>query len=123
MTEVSALLPEIFLALTLVAVIIGEITYHGEQLRLIVPMALIGLAITLIQTVIAFKMPAAQIFSRTIVIDGISLFFKILFLVLAGLSIVGSTHTREIPEDRRAEFCALIVASTLAMGIVAASAD
>ncbi|HUP56105.1 MAG TPA: proton-conducting transporter membrane subunit, partial [Bdellovibrionota bacterium] len=123
MNEFLAMLPEVFLALTLMAVIVGEITYHGERLRLIVPIALLGLAVTLAQTVLAFQNPAAQVLSRSIAIDGISLFFKLLFIVLAILSIIGSTHTKEIPEGKRAEFVALVVASTLAMGLVAAAAD
>jgi NADH-quinone oxidoreductase subunit N len=121
--ELVSMLPEAFLALTLIAVLVGEVTYHGEKMRLIVPIALIGLMTTLIQTALCFQLPATQVFNHSIAIDGISLFFKFLFVVLALLTIVGSTHTKEIPDEKRAEFCALIVASTLAMGLVAASSD
>ena len=35
MNEFILILPEIFLVLTLAFVLIGEITYHGEEVRLI----------------------------------------------------------------------------------------
>jgi NADH-quinone oxidoreductase subunit N len=123
MSELAPMLPEVFLALTLIAVIVSEVTYHGEKVRLIVPMALVGLIVTLVQTVLCFRLPAAQVFNQSVAIDGVSLFFKLLFVVLAVLSILGASHTKEIPEDRRSEFCALIVAATLAMGMAASSTD
>ena len=31
MTEIVSMMPEAFLALTLIAVLVGEVTYHGER--------------------------------------------------------------------------------------------
>jgi NADH-quinone oxidoreductase subunit N len=115
--------PEIILLLTLVFVVIGEITYHGERTRLISATALIGLAGAFVETVVSYRFEATRIFGGVLAVDGLSLFFKLLFTVLAALAVITSMHTREIPASRRAEYCALIIGSAFAMSIAAASAD
>ncbi|MGZ3697371.1 MAG: NADH-quinone oxidoreductase subunit N, partial [Bdellovibrionota bacterium] len=56
-------------------------------------------------------------------IDGLSLFFKLLFIAGAAFAVAGCAQSKEIPPDRRTEYCALIVASTLAMSLVASATD
>lgn len=123
MKDFVLIMPEIFLALTLVFVVAGEITYHRERTRLVSATALIGLFGALIQAVIAYQHPPAQAFSRSLSIDGFSLFFRLLFIVAGMLSIATAVHNREIPQSRRSEYCALIVASTLAMCLAASASD
>jgi NADH-quinone oxidoreductase subunit N len=117
------IMPEIFLALTLAFVVASEITYYGEQLRLVKLTSFLGLAAAFVQTVLSYRYGASQVFGGVLSIDGFSLFFKLLFIVLAMLNILSVTHTKEITEERRSEYCALILASTLAMCLVASSAD
>lgn len=115
--------PELFLVLTLAAVVMGEITYHGEQIRFVTTTALIGLVGSFVQTLLTYQYGSSLIFSSTLSVDGLSLFFKLFFLVLAGFSIAISSLTREIAPERRAEYCVLILASTLAMCLAASAAD
>ncbi|MBI2711495.1 MAG: hypothetical protein HYX41_01350 [Bdellovibrio sp.] len=123
MKEFLLITPEIFLALTLAFVIAGEITYYGEQVRLITATALLGLGGAFIQTLISYEHGAAQIFGGALSIDGFSLFFKLFFIVLASFAIATVSHSKEIAEARRSEYCALILASTLAMCLIASVAD
>jgi NADH-quinone oxidoreductase subunit N len=123
MKEFLLIMPEIFLALTLAFVIAGEITYYGEQVRLITATALLGLGGAFIQTIISYEHGASQIFGGVLSIDGFSLFFKLFFIVLAAFSIASVSHSKEIAAERRSEYCALVLASTLAMCLLASVAD
>ncbi|MEK6578629.1 MAG: proton-conducting transporter membrane subunit [Bdellovibrionota bacterium] len=115
--------PEIVLALTLIFILVGEITYFGEKMRLTFITATLGLIAAFAQTLITYQYGASQIFSHSFVIDGLSLFFKLLFIVLALLAILAATRSDEIPKSRNAEYSVLIIGSTLCMGIAASSAD
>jgi NADH-quinone oxidoreductase subunit N len=123
MREFVLILPEVILVLTLAFVIAAEITYHGEQVRLVAATALVGLAAAFVQTVITYQYGATQIFDGALSIDGLSLFFKLLFITLAGLAVFTSMQTREIPRERQTEYLSLVLASTLGMSLAASSAD
>lgn len=123
MKDFILVLPEVVLGLTLGFIVLGEITYHGEKLRLTAATALLGLGGAFLQILMVYQYGAAQAFGHTLSIDGLALFFKMLFVGSAALTIVGAMHTREIPTDRRTEFFALIVASTLGMCLAASASD
>lgn len=123
MKEFALLLPEIFLMLTLAGMIAGEIGYHGERIRLVSATALVGLGAALAQILISYQHGATRLFGNTLAIDGLSVFFKLFFVLLAGLTVILTGYTAEIRREKRTEFFAFIVASALAMFIVASSAD
>ncbi len=123
MKDLVYLLPEVFLAVTLVGIIMSEVGYHGERYRLLSLISIIGLAMALIQVLLTYVYGPTQAFSNTVVVDGFALFFKVLFIVLAILTILTSMYSKEISGKRRAEFCTLILSSTLAMCLIASAAD
>lgn len=123
MKEFVVILPEAILALTLAFVIAAEITYHGERVRLVAATALVGLAAAFVQTVVTYQFGAVQVFGGTLSIDGLSLFFKLLFIVLAALTVITAMQTREITRGRQTEFLSLVLASALAMSLAASAAD
>ena len=116
-------MPEVILVVTLAFVVVSEITYSGEQLRLVTLISLFGLAGVFLQTLIAYEVGADQIFNGTLSIDGFSLFFKLLFIVLAFLSVASVSHSHEKGMGRRTEYCVLILSSTLSMFLAASAAD
>ena len=123
MKDFLLIMPEIILVLTLAFVVIAEITYSGEQMRLVTLISLLGLGGVFFQTLISYEVGAAQVFHGALSIDGFSLFFKLLFIVLASLSIILVSQSKEISEGRRTEYCALILASTLAMFLASSASD
>ena len=123
MKEFLLISPEIVLALTFAFIIAAEITYSGERVRFILSIAVLGLASAFLQTLICYEYEAQEIFGGVLAVDGFSLFFKLIFILLAMISIFSVSHNKEISTDRRAEYCALIVASTLALCLVAATTD
>jgi NADH-quinone oxidoreductase subunit N len=123
MREFMLILPEAILAMTLAFTAVAEITYHGEQLRFVTLSILLGLGAAFVETLATYQSGPVVILSGALTIDGLSLFFKLFFIGLAGLSIVAAAHTDEIPPSRRTEFSALILAATLAMCLAAAASD
>lgn len=123
MTDFILILPEIFVALTLAFVLFGEITYHGERVRLVGATALIGLAAAFVQTILTYRFGPAQIFNHTFMVDGLALFFKVLFIALAFLAVLAASQTQEVSSEKRAEYFTLVLASTLGMSVAAAASN
>ncbi|MDR3607467.1 MAG: NADH-quinone oxidoreductase subunit N [Oligoflexia bacterium] len=123
MREFVLILPEVILAVTLAFVVVAELTYHGEQLRFVTVSTLLGLVAAFVQTFTTYRHVPVAVFSGAVSIDGVSLFFKLLSIALAGLSIVAASHSEEIPPGRRTEFSALVLAATLAMCLAASASD
>ena len=123
MKDLILFMPEIFIAITLAGVVLSEVGYHGEKVRLITMTSLIGLAGAFLQTLVNYQNGPSRFFGDVLVVDGYSLFFKLFFIGLAVLSILTSSFSKEIRKDQRAEFCALVLGSTLAMFIISSAAD
>lgn len=123
MKDLFYLLPEILLAITLVFVIVGEVTYFGENVRLISATAIVGLASALIQALINFRQGPAVVFAGTMAVDGMSFVFRLFFIILAGLSIVSVSQTKDIDKVRRAECYSLIIAVTIAACFAASAVN
>lgn len=123
MKEFFLIMPEIVLALALAFVVACEITYYGERIRLVTAVSLLGLGGAFFQTLISYQYGSAQIFGGALSVDGFSLFFKLLFILLSALTIGSVSHTKEIAPERRTEYCVLILASTLSMCLVSAASD
>lgn len=123
MRELILFSPEIFMALTLGGIILSEVGYYGERSRLITATALLGLGGAFVQILLIYGLGPATAMSKVISVDGLSLFFKLLAVVLGGLSIICANASSEIGQDRRAETYALIIAGCLALSVVAGAAD
>ncbi len=123
MRALVAFLPEIILGITLLFVVLAEITYHGERTRLTPLISLFGLAAAFLQILVVFYYGPTFVFEKVLAVDGLSLFFKLLFTVLGALAVISAVQAKEIARSMRTEYCALIVAACLAMCLAASSAD
>lgn len=123
MKEFLYIMPEILIAVTLAFVIASEITYEGEQLRLISVISLLGLFAAFFYTIYSYRLGSAPVFGGALCLDGFALFFKLIFISLAALTVSSVAHTEEVDRGRKTEFVALVLASALAMCLVASAAD
>lgn len=123
MSGLLLLSPELLLLLTLAGVIASEIGYHGEKIRLVTWTAIFGLGAALIQVILTHQANVSQVFEGALSIDGLSVFFRMFFIVLAGLVIIFSSFSKEISSDKRSEFYAFLIASALAMCIASSAVD
>jgi proton-translocating NADH-quinone oxidoreductase chain N len=121
--EIALLIPEIILVALLALLIVAELTYHGERVRLITATTLIGLVSAMLYTILSYTFAPARVFGGVLSVDGLSLFFKLFFLALAAISVTIATRTQDIPREKRAEYFSLIVAGTLALSFASAASD
>lgn len=123
MSQFLLILPEILLVVTLVFVVIGEITYTGEQVRLITLSAILGLAAAFAQVLISYRYGPTLAFGHALAIDEFSRFFKLIFIGLSIFTIFSTIQTSEVIPSKRPEYITLIIASTLAMCFVSSATD
>ncbi|MBU6375684.1 MAG: hypothetical protein KGQ59_06785, partial [Bdellovibrionales bacterium] len=119
----ALVLPEIYLALTVLGLIVGESANHEERARLVLPTSLLGIGGAAIQSALIYRGDPQQIFSGTLSIDGLSLFFKFLFLTLAAAGVSSACLGGEIPKKSRAEFCAILLTGCLSLMLAAAASN
>ncbi|MGE0617121.1 MAG: NADH-quinone oxidoreductase subunit N [Bacteriovoracia bacterium] len=123
MQEFLLFMPEAYLLLTLAGLVFAEIAYRGERTRVVVGTTLLGLGTAFIQVLFTYKSLGTKLFGGSIVIDGISIFFKLFLLVLAVLAAITVYFSAEIRQSRRTEYFVFLVAAALAMCLVVCSVD
>lgn len=106
-------LPELFLLATFVALLVSEITYSGEKLRLISMGAIIGIAATFVQMLISFKGLPIFLARESYVVDGVAVFFKFLIILLAAFSAYLASTSTEVDRLKNTEVFSFIVLGTL----------
>jgi NADH-quinone oxidoreductase subunit N len=123
MKELVLLLPEIYLLMTLIGVLASEIGYQGESVRLVTGTALLGLTGALLQVLLTYPYCPQWALGGALAIDGPAFFFKILFLLMSIQAVFTLLYSKEVQIERRAEYCAFIVAAALAMCLTASAAN
>lgn len=123
MKDLGLLLPEIYLIATVIGLVLSESAHHGERVRLILPTALLGLGGAFIQTLVSYQQGAVQLFGGALSLDGFSLYFKLVFLLLASVVVSSACLGEELEGGSRAEFCALVLIGSLALMLAGESAN
>lgn len=113
--------PEIVLFVTLIGLVINEITYHGESRRLTFITTWIGLGSAFLQVILSYRASAETMFSGAMTSDGLSTLFKLFFLASALLSTALSHYAKDHTESRKSEYCIFVVSAALAMCLTVSS--
>lgn len=114
-------LPEIYLILTSIGLILGEVGYHGERVRMILSTALFSVAGSLAQLLLNYSVGAGRFGHLNFINDGFSLFLKTLLLISAGIALFADRKSHEVSLENRTEHAALILGVT-ALGMLLVSA-
>lgn len=126
MKDFIAILPELFLVFTVGGLIFSEVGYYGERYRLVTATAILGLLGAGVQSIIAtagFTQEIQSAFAGVIWVDPLSTFFRLFFVILTALATLHVGSSKEIPDERKTELLALLVASAAAYSIISASND
>jgi NADH-quinone oxidoreductase subunit N len=118
--EVMLFLPELYLVLAAIGLILGEVGYHGERVRMILSTALLSVAGAAFQLILNYSAGAGRYGHGNFVNDGFGLFLKILLLLSAGIALLAERKSHEISLDSRTEHATLILGTT-AFGMLAVS--
>lgn len=112
MNDLILLLPELYIALTAIGLLVGEVGYHGERNRIIHLTAFLGLGGALLQVLMNYNFGVRLYFGGTLVNDAFALYVKLILVVAAMVSIYASKKSHEVSIENRGEFCALVLGVT-----------
>ncbi|MFC1949834.1 NADH-quinone oxidoreductase subunit N [Chloroflexota bacterium] len=112
--------PEITLAATAVLVILLDLFI--ERKGLLAVLSIIGLVVSAVFTIV-MRGTFEGIFNDMLAVDGFALFFKLLFMGIAGVVILSSTDYVSKFSRFRGEYYALILLSALGMSLMAATRE
>src|SRR3990172_2846869 len=119
--SLSFFLPEIILSATILLLIILDLLARSKNV--IGPIAALGCVVALIATFDLYTAQPGLLFHRMIVLDNFSLFFKVLALAAAILTIWISVGSNEIKQVHQGEFYALLLTSALGIFFMASSSN
>lgn len=114
-------LPEIYLILTSIGLILGEVGYHGERVRMILSTALLCVLGSLAQLLLNYSVGAGRFGHLNFINDGFALFLKTLLLISAGIALFADRKSYEVSLENRTEHAAIILGVT-ALGMLLVSA-
>lgn len=117
----SLLIPEGILILTaLLTVFVGVLGDQKWQ-RKIVIVPILGLSLAFLGSILATRPEASDVLSKTLILDSVSQFLKVIFILVALAVIVIGHLSREIEQQYKNEFYSLIILATLASCIIASA--
>lgn len=119
MAELLTLLPEALVATTALAVLLLDLV-TGRK-KALGYLSLLGLLAALVATANTYGVRSAP-FNGMLLIDGFSFFFKLTFLAVATLVVLGSL-TYVVRSESQGEYYVLLLLATLGMMLVASAGD
>ncbi len=121
--ELILFLPEVYLILAATGLILGEVGYHGERVRIILPTALISVFGSLVQLLFNYTAGPGRFGHANFINDGFSLFLKTLLLLTALIGLLADRKSQEVSLENRTEHAALILGITALGMLVVSSAN
>lgn len=115
-------LPEITLLVTLIGMVIAEVSYQSEKIRLLMASAVLGLSVAILQLFFLSGNEAIYLFGGAFVVDSFSIFFKFYFVILGLVTILSAWSSQEVTRTVKSEFYILVLVLTLIGSAMASSA-
>ena len=116
------LLPELTLTGGLLLLLLADLLTPRSRQGILTAVSLVIVGAT-IATLFPFAGENLTVARGLMAVDGFAFFFKLLFLVAAGLTILMAARNLEIEQVRRGEFYFLILCATLGMMFLASGVD
>jgi NADH-quinone oxidoreductase subunit N len=117
------LLPAIQVLLTALVVMLRDLFIEEDKPRgYLAFLSLVGIGLAAAQAVALWGVQDSA-FNDGIVLDNFALFFSLIFLLIAALTILSSTHYIRLASIQEGEYYALILFATFGMMIMAAAND
>lgn len=121
MKDFILFLPEFYLIVAAIGLILGEVGYHGERIRMILSTALLAVGGAALQLFLNYAAGPSRYGHSNFVNDGFGLFLKTLLLAAAGIALFADRKSHEVSLESRTEHATLILGAT-ALGMLAVSA-
>jgi len=114
-------LPELVLTGLIIAIIAADLVTKEHKRGVLSAVMLLGLALALVLTLKTPYSAGTRLFFGMVTLDPFALFFKIIFILAAGLVTIFSVMSREIERQNIGEYLAFISATTLGSTLLASS--
>jgi NADH-quinone oxidoreductase subunit N len=121
--DLRALLPEILVTATLLAIILVDISLPKLRRNLSFLIAGVGLLAALAAAISQFGTPARTLFYGMVALDDMALFFKGFLILTSFLVLLATPASRELAKAHLGEFYVLLMGVTLGMMLLASSVD
>lgn len=121
MSDFFQFLPELYIFMTLLGLLIGEAGYHGERLRLGFLTAVVGMLGAFMQLVLQKVYGLRPIPGHIVSFDGVAFYFRLFFLALGGLSLVLFRYSPRFQASVESEIYVFILGATLGGMVLSAS--
>jgi NADH-quinone oxidoreductase subunit N len=121
MSDFILFLPELYLCVTAIGLILGEIGYHGERHRMILATALLGIGGAALQLLVNYAAGPGRYGHGSFINDGFGIFLKILLLASAAIALFSFRKSHEASLESRTEQASLVL-GTAALGMLVVSA-
>lgn len=118
MPHVALIVPELILFFTAIFVLLSDILSRQQKPRLVTAVALLGMTAAFVATTLTFHYGSQELFSRSLLVDPVSQFLKLLLIFTGGVTVLLAWMSVEIKRDEKAEMHALLVLGTLAMCVL-----
>ena len=115
--------PEIILTAALLCVIIADIAFARAGRKLTFAITAAGMALAFLAAVPLFKSPEGTLFFGAVAIDSMAVFFKCFLILTSFLVLLAAPGSKELAQRHLGEFYMLLLGVTLAMLLLASSAD
>ena len=120
--NLAVIAPEVILSLFAMALLLINVFVKGESKAYLGYLSIAGIAVALFSTVSGWGCPAEG-FSGTVVQDNFGIFFKVIFLISAAMSILITDRYIEREGCNHGEIYPLILFSTVGMMFMASGTD
>ncbi len=123
--DIRAYLPELVILVWACATLMLDLLLRREQKLAVAGFSLLGVLIALLTCIPLIPLAGTTVttFSGMYALDGFSLFFKVIFLLVTALTILISPRYLLIEDIPAGEYYALVLFSTIGMMIMAAGVD
>jgi NADH-quinone oxidoreductase subunit N len=123
--NVGFFIPEIYLSVLFMAVIILDLVVKGRKNNLLSITTLIGLAGSIFYIYQQHALPSGELFFGMYVLDPYALFFKYFFVLSGMIAVIITMADRQFDREVKSmgEYYALIIAMLIGMIMMASSAD
>ena len=118
----SAIGPELILSLTAIALLLINVLAKKGAKGAIPYLSLAGIVVALLLCVSLWG-KSEYAFNRMVVVDNYSLFFKIILLITAGLTVLMSIRFLQMEEFEYGEYYILVLFAAVGMMLMASAAD
>jgi NADH:ubiquinone oxidoreductase subunit 2 (subunit N) len=123
MENIHHLLPEIIIISTIIYLILSSIITNGTLSKITPIASILGLSIALLYCIVLNLPFEKHVFLNIIIIDPLSFFFRVLFILLGILQLALSFISRRILKEQKTEYYLLILSLIVCLNLFVSSID